>query len=133
VAQAKVLLATAEANVAKGLVSIAPKATPEEARAQRVTLGDLIDRFCAEYTNPKIRTIERYRADARSSLGTHVKGHRIASLPALELSTQQLRDWRDELLAEPENKEARHGPAAETVKRVLALLSRLYNWANDKG
>jgi len=37
-----------------------------------------------------------------------------------------------ELLAEDEEEDVKH-PAPETVKRVLALLSRLYNWANDKG
>ena len=132
-AHAKVLLATAEANVAKGQVGIAPKATPEEVRARRVTLAELVDRFCAEYTNPKIKSIERYRSDARSSLGTHVKPHRIANLPANEVTTQQLRDWRDEVLAATDGEEADHGPAPETVKKALALLSRLYNWANDKG
>jgi len=113
--------------------SIAPSGF-EEVRAKRVTLGALIDRYFAEYTNPKVKDIEGYRYAAGSALGTHVKQHRIAALPALELTTQQLRDWRDELLAEPAGDDASaRRPAPETVKRVLALLSRLYNWANDKG
>jgi len=132
-AQARAYLATAESNVASGRVGITPKPKPEEVRARRTTLGEMVDLFCSKYTNPKLKDLERYRAEAKGSLGMHVKKHRIAALPAVEVTTQLLRDWRDELLAEPEGAEDARGPAPETVKRVLALLSRLYNWAADKG
>src|SRR4051795_1534528 len=76
-AQARVLLAKAEANVAEGKVGLAPKPKPEELARQRVTLGALCDRYCAEYTNPKVKDIERYRREMRSAFKTHVKPHRI--------------------------------------------------------
>jgi integrase len=132
VAQARLLLAKAEANVAEGRAGFTPKPKPDEVKARRMTLSELVDRFTAEYASARIKDIARYRADARSSLGTHVKLHRIAACPAVDVTTQSLRDWRDELLAERDEDEPR-GPAAETVKRCLALLSRLYVWANDRG
>src|SRR5438094_4558400 len=54
--QAKIQLAAAETNVANGKVGIAAKPTGETIRAKRITLSALIDRFCAEYTNPRRRT-----------------------------------------------------------------------------
>jgi integrase len=129
-AKAKAQLAAAETNVANGKVGIAPRPKPEEVRARRITLRELIDRFCAEYTNPKVKDLARYRAEAKSSLGTHVKQHRIASLPAVEVTKQRVEDLRDEALAPKEGKRA---PAAATIKFALALLSRVYNWANDRG
>jgi integrase len=128
-AQARKLLAKAEANVAEGRVGMARQPRPEELERRRVTLGTLCDRFVAEYTNPRIKDLERYRSDVRSAFKTHVKPHRIGAAPAMELTTQQLRDFRDELLAGDESDNA---PSAETVKKVLAFLGRLYNWANDQ-
>jgi len=80
--QAKIQLAAAETNVANGKVGIAAKPTGETIRAKRITLSALIDRFCAEYTNPQAKDIDAYRYGARSALTTHVEAHRIASTAA---------------------------------------------------
>ncbi|GAC1341966.1 MAG: hypothetical protein NVSMB23_14180 [Myxococcales bacterium] len=130
-AQARVLLAKAEANVAEGKVGLAPKPRPEDLARRRITLGSLCDKYCAEYTNPKVKDIDRYRREMRSAFKTHVKPHRIAAMPAAMVTTQQLRDFRDELLVVDEDETVRT-PAPTTVKKVLAFLGRLYNWANDK-
>ena len=55
-AQARVLLAKAEANVAEGKVGLAPKPLPEELARRRITLGSLCDQYCAEYRTPRSRT-----------------------------------------------------------------------------
>jgi integrase len=130
-AQARILLAKAEANVAEARFGLAPKPEAEELARRRITLATLCDQFCAEYTNPKVKDIDRYRNSARYAFKKHVKPHRIAAMPATMLITQQLRDFRDELLA-PAAAENVRTPAPMTVKMVLAFLGRLYNWANDK-
>ena len=58
-------------------------------------------------------------------LGTHIKTHRIAALPAIEVTKQRIEDLRDEALA---TKEGKRPPAAATIKFALAILSRVYNW-----
>src|SRR6202022_4383278 len=58
--------------------------------------------------------------------------HRIATLPAITVTTQQVRDFRDELLVGDTGDVDARTPSPQTVKKVLAFLGRLYNWANDK-
>jgi hypothetical protein len=132
-AQAKALLRAAETNVANGKVGIIPAPKPEETQARRVTLGALIDRFCAEYTNPKVKDLERYRADARSSLGTHVKLHRIAALPAIEVSTQQLRDWRPVVEAGEQGERLLHRLGSGRVLSGEQLVAEMRDKDGDLG
>jgi len=68
IAQAKMQLAAAETNVANGKVGIAAKPSAETIRAKRITLSSLIDRFCAEYTNPQVKDID---VPIRGPLRTH--------------------------------------------------------------
>ncbi|MFL5293188.1 MAG: tyrosine-type recombinase/integrase, partial [Myxococcales bacterium] len=132
-AQARALLAKAEANVAECKVGMARQPRPEEVARRRITLGALCDLFVAEYTNPKVKDIARYRSDVASAFKTHVKPHRISAFPAVEITTQQLRDFRDETLNRASGRGGNARKVApETVKKVLAFLGRLYGWANDK-
>src|SRR5947207_3846185 len=118
-AQARALLAKAESNVAEGKVGMARRPRPEEIARTRITLGTLCDRFVAEYTNPKVKDIERYRSDVGSAFKTHVKSHRISALPAIEITTQHFRDFRDETLGCTRGGSQKGRKVApETVKKV---------------
>jgi len=110
-AEARKMLLQIEARIARGQAGI------EDRRTDWPTVAALVDRFCAEYSRPRIKNIDKHRAQCRSCLKK--------VLPALgkrctpQVTEDDVAKLRDALLR-------RHAPG--TVKNTLATLSTAFAW-----
>ncbi len=111
-AEAKRMLAEIEARVARGDAGIA------ERRSSWPTVAELVERFLVEYTRPRLKDIEKYRAQARSVL--HKALPAIGKLSVGHIQQTDIVKLRDALLRKW---------APGSVYNVLATLSALFSWA----
>jgi integrase len=116
VAEARRMLLQIEARIARGEAGI-----PERPRA-RLTVSELVERFLAEYTRPRLKDIEEYRAHSRSVLKKVTA--RIGKRWAEELTPSELGRLRDTLLKQW---------AAGTVRSTFVRLSSAFAWAVREG
>ena len=122
---ARQLLATAEANVARGLVGL-PGRDKAAAVAARITIKELGQRFLGEYSSPKIRRIDRYKSTARSILECHIYpqfGHRVAA----DVDLHEIESFCGQML-QPGAKAKDTPYKGGTVRNVIRVMSRLYRW-----
>lgn len=116
-ALAKRMLVEIEARVARGEAGI-----PERCTATWPTVAELVDRFCSEYTRPKIKDVELYRAHARSKLQKFLP--HLGKLTTGQVDPADVAKARDALLKT-------HAPG--TVIVGLAVLSAAFSWAARAG
>jgi len=115
-------VAEVEARVARGLVGIPEKHSPER-QGKALTLLGLAERFLQE-ANPPTKNPERYRSWLRYTLGKHVLPD-LAPLPIASLTPGQIEALRDRKLAQ--------GYKPATVNSMLKAISVLYVWARKQG
>lgn len=111
-----------EARIAAGNVGI-PEHKPEEVARQRITVRELVTKFLADYSSPRVKDLARYRREVRSilrHLNEAVGDTRVADVGRIEIAR-----LRDEKLAT--------GLSKATVKLILAYASRMWNWARTEG
>lgn len=111
-AEAKRMLLEIEARVTRGEAGI-----PEKRAVNRVTVDALIERFCAEYSRPRIKDIDRYRYEAQSVLRKAAPLYRLSVEQVTQADVAKL---RDSLLRRF---------ARGTVRNVIRYLSSAFSWA----
>jgi integrase len=127
--QARALLLEAEHRVARGLMGV-PEPTAQELGRRSITLAELVRKFLGEvegeagYRPPRVKSLVKYRRDARSVFKVRVLPV-LGKRPAASIAAADLDRLRDGL-------EARELAAASIVQ-TLALVSKLYNWARRSG
>lgn len=114
-AEARRLLLEVEARVARDRVGI-PEPT------QDITVATLCARFLAEYANPRIKDLERYRRSGHYALKPVLAA--IGRIPISQLTRQTLERLRDKLSVEC---------AANTVRYHLRPLGATLSWAVRQG
>jgi len=117
VGEAQRVLSAAELRVAQGKVGIVVPTEAEKAQGS-ITVKQLAEAFLAGYTNPKIKDIESYRAEAKSRLEVRVYPH-VGSRAAASLEVTDMERLRDLLLKDY---------SGSSVKSTLAAISKMYNW-----
>jgi len=117
-AEAKRMLLEIEARVARGQAGI-----PERRTASAwPTVAELFERFVSEYSRPKLKDVEQYRAHARSKMQKFLP--LLGKLSAGQIQPADVAKARDVLLR-------RHAPG--TVHVGLATLSVAFSWAMREG
>lgn len=111
-AEAKRMLLEIEARVARGDAGI-----PEKRAFTWITVADLIERFCAQYSRPRIKDIDRYRYEAQSVLR---KAKPLYRLSVEQVTQADVARLRDSLLRRF---------ARGTVRNVIRTLSSAFSWA----
>ena len=109
------MLLAIEARVARGEAGIA------ERKSDPLTVSDLVQRFLAEYSRPRIKDLPSYRHHARMSL------NRIAPLLAGRADQVTLRD------VEKAREVLRRTCAPATVRLSLNYLATAFSWAVKAG
>jgi integrase len=109
-AEARRMLLEIEARVARGEAGIAERQHP-------MSLAELVERFLAEYSRPRIKDIDRYRAFGRMALQRIVP---LLNKRADQVSSTDITKAREAL---------RRQYASGTVRVTLDYLSIVYGWA----
>jgi integrase len=109
---ARRMLLEIEARVARGEAGIG------ERRQSFSTVEELIERFLREYSRPKLKDLQRYRAQVRSILKKALP--HIGTLSVEHIKQSDIIKLRDML-----GKKS----AAGSVKNVLAACSAVFSWA----
>lgn len=118
-AEARRMLVEIEARIARGMVGI------EERPRQTVTVEGLIERFVAEYGDPKLKDVGAYRKRARWQLQRIVQeAPQIAQLGLATLTTVHVGKVREAL--------GRRYPAG-TVRTTLIAFSSALSWGVREG
>ena len=110
-ADAKRMLREIEARIARGELGV------PERRRDWPTVGELAERFLSEYSRPRLKDLDRYRATCRSVLQKvlpHIGRASVAGVTQADVTK-----LRDGLLQ-------RYAPG--TVYNALAVLSALFSW-----
>lgn len=121
--QARRYVEAIEARIARGKVGI-EEPTPDELTRRSITLAEVVKKFLADYSSPRIKDMTHYRRE----VGYLLNGHLVPTLGskrAAEVTRNDVSHLRDQKLAA--------GLSKATVKAVLAYTSRLYNWARIEG
>ena len=105
-----------EARVARGMVGV------PEPTAPAPTVAQLIERFLAEYSRPKLKDLIAYRRNAGKALRRALPA--LGNLPADQVQPERLAKLRDQLARDF---------APSSVKLTLAFLSTMYVWAGKQG
>jgi integrase len=116
-AMARRMLLEIEARVARGQAGLV-----EPAPQPPLTVAALLARFCAEFRSPRLKDVDRYRAQA-ASIFKRVLPH-LGSLPAAALTAPKLAELRDALAAQ-------YAPG--TVRTTLIPLSAALSWGVRQG
>lgn len=111
-ADAKRMLVEIEARIARGEMGI------PERRTTWPKIAELIEQFLREYSRPKLKDIDKYRAQARSVLARALPY--LGKLSAAEVESEDVAKMRDAL---------GRRFAAGTVYNILATLSAVFSWA----
>jgi integrase len=129
----KVLYAI-EARVRAGQVGLAaPTKEEREERRQKqeaeqkrasLTLKELGEKFSTEYANPRIKSIERYRGEAKTNLKSRIVPY-LGAMAAQSVTTADVERMRDEL--------ANRGASPAAMVQAMAILSKIYNWGHKRG
>jgi len=112
-AEAKRMLVEIEARVARGEAGI-----PERRTAAWPTVAELVERFVAEYSRPRLKDLEAYRVQARSKLRMFLP--LLGRLNTGGVQPADVARARDRLLRQ-------HAPG--TVQVGMAVLSAAFSWA----
>ncbi len=136
-AAAEAMLADIEAKVRAAKLGISAPAAPasapptaspsapvETAPALALTVRQLGEKFLAEYSSPRIKSIDVYRRQARSTLKCRIYPT-LADRPAPSLRPLDVERLRDAQLAA--------GLKPGSVAQTLATLSRMYTWGRRAG
>jgi integrase len=110
-AEARRMLLEIEARVSRGEAGIS------ERRLTWPTVAELLDRFLVEYSRPKLKDIEKYRAGVRSILKKALP--LIGTLSVGTIQQSDIVKMRDTLSRKS---------ASGSVKNVLAALSAVFGW-----
>jgi integrase len=124
-AHARRMLAEIERNLMNGKLGIEEPTEEEQAR-RSITMRELGEKFLKEYSDPGIKDLDDYRADARSKLTVRVYPI-LGDRAAAALTLNDLKRFRDGLAGKP----LELAPASITL--TLAVLSKMYTWANEAG
>lgn len=114
--EAKRMLVEIEARVARGEAGI-----PERRPGTWPTVAELIDRFVSEYSRPKLKDVEKYRAVAKSLLR---RASAIHKLRVDQVSATDVAKVRDVLLR-------RHAPGS--TRNTLRQLGTMWAWGIKEG
>jgi integrase len=101
-----------EGRVARGRIGIPEPAPPVP------TVAELAERFLCEYTRPRIKDLNKYRATARTALRRVLP--QLGALPIDQVTASAVQRLRDRLL---------QGYAKNSARVALAHLGTLFNWA----
>src|SRR4051812_706433 len=83
-----------QARIMRGLLAIPD---PVQVQRSQLTVAELADKYLTEYSSPKIRDLEFYRARYRSILQVWIKPHRLSNLLAREVRPRDIETLRDDL------------------------------------
>lgn len=122
-AAAQILLQTIEARIRLGQVGIVEPTTAEH-KMKAITVGELCERFLAEYSRPRLRNRAQYIKQAGAAVHRRVYGYPLAQMPAASVRPAHLEDHRDAL--------ARDGYRPATVNDAIVRLSLVYRWAIER-
>lgn len=117
-AHARVMLAEIERRIMGGKVGII-EPTREERERNTITVRELADKFCAEFTSPKIKDPDHYIAEAKSVLKRIPD--EMGKRGAASIRDTDIERLRDALLAD------KYAP--RTVNLTLSAVSKMYTWA----
>jgi integrase len=112
---ARKMLVQIEARVARGQIGV-------PAVVCAPTLAALCQRFLLEYSRPRIKDLQKYRANAKTALGRFLPT--LGKRPIDALTAQEIARARDLITRS-------HAPAS--VKLSLAFLSTALSWAIQQG
>ena len=116
VADAKRMLVEIEARVARGKLGVAE-------RPKRLSVGELLERFYAEYDPPRARNRTAWEVKVRSQLVTLLP--QLAERDAGSFSVEDAEKLRNQLI--------RQGYKGNTVRLKLTFLGTAFDWAQRKG
>jgi len=106
-------------RIRKGL----PEPKPPAPAPVALTVNQVADRFLAEYSRPRIKDLEKYRAFARSKF-THYILPALGQKLASDVTRKDVERLRDDILSKR---------SKQTVVHVLKVISRMYRWARKEG
>ena len=112
-------VAEIEGRVARGLIGM-PEQSDEKQHQAAITIGELADRFLAEYNPPRLRDRHKYMLQAKSSFAQRLLSYPIAKLPAASVRVVDVMRYRDALRTDEYE--------AATINNALRRLSLLFNW-----
>lgn len=112
-----------EARVSRGLPAIVEPSS-DEGQHRVMTVRQLCEKFVAEYSRPRIRSLKRYRQQARTNFNQRLYPYPISKLPATGVRLLHVEAWRDALRED--------GYANESTNQVIIRLQTAYNWAIDR-
>ena len=121
-AEAKRMLQAIEGRVAQGLDGIQDAEVASPPTPADVTVAELVERFLAEYSRPRIKDIVQYRHDARMALQrslVYIGKRRVNELTVADVT--RLRDSMSKS----------HAPAS--VRVSLSFLGGMFSWAIREG
>jgi integrase len=127
----KVLWALEE-RVRKGQVGLAVPTKEDrvkredEQRKQRLTIRELGEKFCAEYTTPKLKDPADYRKEALSIWKVRINPI-LGDIRVGALTVGDVERMRDRLVAPP------YSIAPASASLTCTKLSTAYTWARKKG
>lgn len=117
-AEAKRMLQAIEGRIARGLVGLDEPTKP----APAITVTELVERFLADYSRPRIKDLAAYRLHARTALRRvlpQLGGRPVDAVKASDVA--KLRDLLGRRFA------------AGSVRLTLAFLGTLFSWAVSEG
>ena len=114
--EARRMLLEIEARIARGEAGLTERPGPWP------TVSQLVDRFAADYSRPRLKDVDRYRAQRRSVLQKALP--MLGGCVSSQVREADVSRLRDALLRRF---------ATGTVRNVLASLSILFSWAVKHG
>lgn len=115
-------VAEIEARVARGLIGI-QEPSEQEQTAKTLTVGDLAQRFMAEYDPPRLKDRNRYMENVGPWVRCRLLPYPIASMPVMDVRKLHVVMYRDEL--------RRQECKPSTINTWLHYLSRVFTWCAD--
>lgn len=119
------MLAEIERNVLNGRLGI-EEPTEADLLKRSITIKELGEKFLKEYSDPGIKDLEEYRRYAKSKLNVRIYPL-LGDRTAASLTLHDLKRFRDAMAEAPFSLK----PASVTL--TLAVLSKMYTWANEAG
>lgn len=110
------------ARVARGRIGI-QEPSQEEQKAKTLTVGELAQRFLAEYDSPRLKDRKRYLEGAGPWVRCRLLPYQLASLPVMDVRKLHVAMCRDEL--------RKQGFQPTTINTSLHFLSRVFTWCAE--
>ncbi len=115
-------VAEIEARIARGMVGI-QEPSEQEQTAKTLTVGDLAQRFMAEYDPPRLKDRKRYMESVGPWVRCRLLSYAIAGLPVADVRKLHVVMYRDEL--------RKQGFKPSTINTWVRYLSRVFTWCAD--